>query len=151
MENNVIQKINQSDPNDYLEKVWEAEAMIGTKLYRIQSLREVLTNPCSRLSAMPRNPSPDMQPIDTIAAEIADLEKELDAAIDELVDYKRGVIETLSYLDPLQRKVLSLHYLQHLSWSAIADKTEMSARHLRRVRFAGLKALEHILKKREAF
>jgi hypothetical protein len=143
MENNVTQKINQSDPNDYLEKVWEAEAMIGTKLYRIQSLREVLTNPCSRLSAMPRNPSPDLQPIGTIAAEIADLEKELDAAIDELVDYKRDVIETLSHLDPLQ----------HLNWSAIVDETATSVRHLGRVHSTGLKALERILnlKERETF
>lgn len=54
--------------------------------------------------------------------------------------------ELLGLLKPLESTVLRLHYLQGISWDAVADETGYSYDGLMKVRRRALKALEAVMK-----
>jgi hypothetical protein len=130
---------------EYLDKVWELESRVESKLYQVQSLRDLATNACGRVSGMPRNPSPDLQPIGSIVSKIADLEKEADDAVDELVDYKREVNDMLSQIGYIHGKLLELRYLNRKKWREISSELHFSIPTLQRFHSKALQLLDERL------
>jgi DNA-directed RNA polymerase specialized sigma subunit len=51
-----------------------------------------------------------------------DMEEEIDSLIDELIDTKKNVIQTIERLDsPTEYNILHMRYIQYLSLQEIAD------------------------------
>jgi DNA-directed RNA polymerase specialized sigma24 family protein len=125
------------------------DGVVSSKLDKVQTLMDIATNPCSRITGMPRNPSPNLQPISAIIARIADIEKEIEEDIDALVDYKQDVVDVIMHLDPLQRDVVKMRYILFKTWSAIADELQLTVRHVHRVHNAALMAIDGILQQRK--
>ena len=58
-----------------------------------------------------------------------DLEKEVDEAIDHLVDIKGSIMKAIRKLDdPKERIVLELRYLAFKDWPEIAEKMKLQPR-----------------------
>jgi DNA-directed RNA polymerase specialized sigma subunit len=125
------------------------DGVVSSKLDKVQTLMDIATNPCSRITGMPRNPSPYLQPISDITARVADLEKEIEKDIDALVDYKQGVVDVITSLDPLQRDVVKMRYILFKTWSETADELQLTVRHVHRVHNAALMAIDGILQQRK--
>ena len=74
---------------------------------------------------------------------IIDLENEINAEIDRLVDLKkeiRDVINTAPTYE--QRLVLKYRYIEFLKWEAVASKIDLSLKHVHRIHNEALKNIK---------
>ena len=110
-------------PKEYLMQVRYIDRLVDSKLEQLARLKETATKATMTLSDMPRSDSPDLQSMETTVVKIIDLEREIDAEIDRLVDFKREVrnaIEQIPNTD--QRLILELRYLCYKPWLEIVDE-----------------------------
>ena len=97
---------------EYLSQARMIDSRINSKLVELQRTRELATRATGTVSDMPRNPTPDLQQMESRVVKIVDLEKEINAEIDELVDLKRDIRELIAQIrKPEYRTVLELRYL----------------------------------------
>ena len=88
---------------EYLTQARMIDSRINSKLMELQRARELATKATGLVSDMPRNPSPDLQQMESRVVKIVDLEREINAEIDELVDLKRDIRELIAQIrKPLQ-------------------------------------------------
>ena len=107
---------------EYLSQAMYIDQRINSKLEQVTRLRENVTNCTAMLSDMPRPDSPNKQRMEETICKIADLEREINADIDRLVDLKaeaRKAINAVS--DPVQQLILELRYLCYKPWLEIAE------------------------------
>ncbi|MDR3313460.1 MAG: DUF1492 domain-containing protein [Oscillospiraceae bacterium] len=94
--------------------------MIDNKLLQVRSLRELATKATATLSDAPsggHNP----HRMEDIIAKIIDLEAEINADIDRLVDLKRDIVSAVKGVeDEDLQALLELRYLCFLTWSEVA-------------------------------
>lgn len=77
-----------------------------------------------------------------------DMEAEIDAAIDNLIDEKRKVIQTIEKLySPMEYKILHLRYIQGFSLSLIAEKLNREYSWVTTTHGRALKNVQNILDK----
>lgn len=80
-----------------------------------------------------------------VVDKIMDLEREINDQIDELVGFKKEVINKINRLSKEEfRTVLTNRYINHMEWEEIAEKMHYSKRHI--LRWHG-KALEEFRRK----
>ena len=97
---------------EYLSQARMIDSRINSKLIELQRTRELATRATGTVSDMPRNPSPDLQQMESRVVKIVDLEKEINAEIDELVALKRDIRDLIAQIrKPEYRTVLELRYL----------------------------------------
>ena len=107
---------------EYLSQAMYIDQRINSKLEQVTRLRENVTNCTAMLSDMPRPDSPNKQRMEETICKIVDLEQEINADIDRLVDLKaeaRKAINAVS--DPVQQLILELRYLCYKPWLEIAE------------------------------
>ena len=110
-------------PKEYLMQVRYIDRLVDSKLEQLARLKETATKATMTLSDMPRSDSPDLQSMETTVVKMIDLEREIDAEIDQLVDFKREVREKIDGIADLdQRLILELRYLCYKPWSEIVDE-----------------------------
>jgi len=105
---------------EYLSQAMYIDQRINSKLEQVTRLRENVTNCTATLSDMPRPDSPNKQRMEETICKIVDLEREINADIDRLVDLKaeaRKAINAVS--DPVQQLILELRYLCYKPWDEI--------------------------------
>lgn len=106
---------------EYLGQAYRIDQRINSKLEQIASLRELATKATSTLSDTPRNPSRNIQPMESIIAKMIDLENEINNDIDILVDLKREIILVIKTIEnPEYQTLLELRYLCFKTWEQIA-------------------------------
>ena len=97
---------------EYLTQARMIDSRINSKLMELQRARELATKATELVSDMPRNPSPDLQQMESRVVKIVDLEREINAEIDELVDLKRDIRELIAQIrKPEYQTLLELRYL----------------------------------------
>lgn len=107
---------------EYLSQAMYIDQRINSKLEQVTRLRENATNCTATLSDMPRPDTPNQQRMADTIGKIVDLEREINADIDRLVDLKaeaRKAINAVS--DPVQQLILELRYLCYKPWLEIAE------------------------------
>lgn len=107
---------------EYLSQAFHIDQRIDSKLAQLAKLRASATKCTATLSDMPRSDSPNQQQLEIVVCKIVDLERDINADIDRLVDLKaeaRRVISAIS--DPDQQLVLELRYLCYKEWLEIAE------------------------------
>ncbi len=108
---------------EYLSQAFHIDQRIDSKIQQVMRLRESATKCTQTISDMPRADSPNLQTLESTVCKIIDLENEINADIDRLVDLKaeaRKVIGEVS--DPDQQLILELRYLCYKNWEEIADE-----------------------------
>lgn len=74
-----------------------------------------------------------------------DLERELKKDIAEVLEKKETVYKKLQVLDGLEKDIMQLRYIGGLSWDEIADKVNVSSRHVYRIHDKALEQLKHVI------
>ena len=74
-----------------------------------------------------------------------DLERELKKDIAAVLEKKETVYKKLQVLDGLEKDIMQLRYIGGLSWDEIADKVNISSRHVYRIHDKALEKLKHVI------
>lgn len=74
-----------------------------------------------------------------------DLERELKKDIAAVLEKKEVVYKKLQALDGLEKDIMQLRYIGGLSWDEIADKINVSSRHVYRIHDKALEKLKHVI------
>ena len=107
---------------EYLSQAMYIDQRINSKLEQVTRLRENVTNCTATLSDMPRPDSPNKQRMEETICKIVDLEREINADIDRLVDLKAEARKAINAVtDPDQQLILELRYLCYKPWLEIAE------------------------------
>lgn len=125
---------------DYLAQTYRIDQRINSKLEQITSLRELATKATSTISDMPHNPSKNIHSMESIIVKMVDLENEINADIDKLVDLKWHIVSIIkSVRNPEQQTLLELRYLCFHTWEQIAVDMDYSVQHIYRLHDSALK------------
>lgn len=115
----------------YFERARYIDRRIDSKIEQAESLRELAARATSILSDAPRGPSPDRQPVESILIKIFELEADINADIDALVDLKREMISVINAVhNPEHQTLLELRYLCVRSWKQIAENMNYCPRNI---------------------
>lgn len=80
-----------------------------------------------------------------IITKYLDLERELKKDIAAVLEKKEVVYKKLQVLDGLEKDIMQLRYIGGLSWDEIADKINVSSRHVYRIHDKALEKLKHVI------
>ena len=125
---------------EYLSQVMHIDQRINSKLEQVVKLRESATKATATLSYMPRPDAHSMQTMENTICKIVDLEREINADIDALVDLKAQARRVIGQLkDPDQQLVLELRYLCYRPWTDIMEELGISETSVYRIHGEALK------------
>lgn len=120
---------------EYLGQAYRLDQRINSKLEQVLSLRDLTTKATATMSDMPGGGRRNVYKMQDIIAKIIDLENEINADIDQLVDLKREMVATIkSVTDPECQTLLELRFLCFKTWEQIAVDMGYSIQHIYRLR-----------------
>ncbi|EKY28093.1 MULTISPECIES: DUF1492 domain-containing protein [Clostridium] len=106
---------------EYLAQAYRIDQRINSKLEQIVSLRELATKATSTLSDTPPSGSRNVHSMEGIIVKMMELENEINADIDVLVDLKKEIMSIIKKINnPEQQTLLELRYLCFKTWEQIA-------------------------------
>ena len=119
---------------EYLGQAYRNDQRINSKLEQVGSLRALAAKATSTISDMPHSGSRDVQSMEGIIVKIIDLENEINADIDTLVDLKREIVGIIKAIDnPEYQTLLELRYLCFFSWEKVAVEMDYDLRYLHKL------------------
>lgn len=125
---------------EYLGQAYRLDQRINSKLEQVLSLRELTTKATATMSDMPGGGSRNVYKMQDIIGKIVDLENEINADIDQLVDLKREMVAVIKAVaDPEYQTLLELRFLCFKTWEQIAVDMNYSIQHIYRLRDKALK------------
>jgi DNA-directed RNA polymerase specialized sigma24 family protein len=114
---------------EYLKRYRTLNAYIDCKLEEVAQLRELSTR-ISPTAMFDRNGNVSDK-VGHTAAKIVDLEREIDREVDELVEMRKEIEETISMIEDIDiRTVLEYRYINGFSWRRIAYTMHYSEDHV---------------------
>lgn len=129
---------------EYLSQAYHIDQRINSKIEQVASLRDLSFKATATLTDMPGG-SRNVHSKESIVAKMMDLENEINADIDNLVDIKRDVVSMINSVDNKDcQLLLEMRYLCFMSWERIAIEMQRSLRSIYRLHD---KALEKISQK----
>ena len=106
---------------EYLSQAKYLDIRINSKIRQVDALNDLAANATSALSGMPHDPNHGRSTMADCVAKIVDLQTEINADIDELVDLKREILETIKSLHNVEfQTILERRYLCFETWEKIA-------------------------------
>ena len=119
---------------EYLGQAYRLDQRINSKLEQVISLRELTTKATATMSDMPGGGSRNVYKMQDIIGKIVDLETEINADIDMLVDLKREMVAVIKAVkNPEFQTLLELRYLCFKTWEQIAVDMDYDIRWLYRM------------------
>ena len=106
---------------EYLGQAYRIDQRINSKMEQIASLNLLAQKATTVFNDMPGNSTRNIHPMEDVIIKIVDMESEINADIDSLVDLKKeiaGVIRGVSNLE--YQTLLELRYLCFKTWEQIA-------------------------------
>ena len=131
------------DINEYLSQAYYADLQITNQLQRLESLKALATKATAVFNAEPVTGTRDPHKMDKLIARIVDLEREVNADIDRLVELKaelHALIASIPYRNC--QVVLTLRYLNFYKWNSIADSMGCSVRTVHNIHKKAITFLE---------
>lgn len=120
---------------EYLGQAYRIDQRINSKLEQVASLRNLATKATSTLSDAPPSGTRNVHRMEDVIVKIVDMENEVNADIDKLVDLKQEIMRTINAVEnPEYHTLLELRYLCFKSWEEISVKMGYTRRHLYRMR-----------------
>ena len=126
---------------EYLGQAYRLDQRINSKLEQVLSLRELTTKATATMSDMPGGGSRNVYKMQDIIGKIVDLENEINADIDRLVDLKREMVAVIKAVEnPEYQTLLELRYLCFKTWEQIAVYMGYESRYLHKLHQRALNA-----------
>ena len=127
---------------EYLGQAYRIDQRINSKLEQVASLQALATKATSTLCHDKVQSSSTKSMADTIA-KIVDLQAEINADIDQLVDTKREIVSVIKRIqNPEHQTLLELRYLCFKSWEQIAVSLGYSIQHIYRLHDKSISCVE---------
>lgn len=131
---------------EFLSQAKYLDARINSKIRQVSDLNDLATNATSALTGMPHNPNHGRSTMADCVAKIVDLQAEINADIDALVDLKREILETIKGLENVEyQTILERRYLCFETWEKIAAEMGYDLRWLFRLHGKALDAVQSVL------
>lgn len=112
---------------EWLNRVRKIDLQIKNKLIEKQQWYDMALGITSNMEGERVQSSGSQSKMQDAIIKCVDMEKEIDALVDRLIDTKREVIQTIEQLDsPTQYNVLHLIYIQGKTLQEVADEYAMS-------------------------
>ena len=128
---------------EYLGQAYRLDQRINSKLEQVLSLRELTTKATATMSDMPGGGSRNVYKMQDIIGKIVDLENEINADIDKLVDLKREMVMVIKAVtDPELQTLLELRYLCFKTWEQIAVDMQYSTRNIYKLHDTAIGAIK---------
>lgn len=117
---------------EFLRQILTVDRRIEETAERLQRIRARLeAGRMSNFSGMPRGGGVDWT---ETADRVIELERRLQAQISEMCRQKQAAIEAIDRVEEARlREVLELYYLDGYTWEQVAEKMELSDRHVKRM------------------
>lgn len=120
---------------EYLNQAYRLDQRIDSKLAQVAALRDLTTKVTATMTDMPGSASPNVHRTQDIIVKIVDLENEINADIDRLVDLKREMVTVIKKVNNLEyQTLLELRFLCFKTWEQIAVDMGYSIQHIYRLR-----------------
>ncbi len=128
---------------EYLGQAYRLDQRINSKLEQVLSLRDLTKKATATMSGMPGSSSPNVHKMQDIIVKIVDLENEINADIDQLVDLKREIVTIVKAVEnPEYQTLLELRYLCFKTWEQIAVDMGYDLRYLHKLHHRALDACD---------
>ncbi|MGX8705611.1 MAG: DUF1492 domain-containing protein [bacterium] len=133
---------------EYLSQAYWLDKRINSKLSMVASLRETVTKTTGVMRDDVVSHTRNIHSMQDVIVKVIEIERELDADIDRLVDLKHDIINVIGQIsDPSAQVVLEYRYVCYRQWKDIASELGMHMRNVYRLHGRGLQETEKILKK----
>jgi len=134
---------------DFLSQAYRIDQRINSKLEQVQSLRELATKATAALSDAPAGGNRNVHSMGEIIGKMIDLEAEINADIDRLVDLKREIVTLVNQVANHERQtLLELRYLCFKKWEEIAVAMGYGLHHLYKIHNRALDDISAVMEKR---
>ena len=132
---------------EYLSQAKYLDMRINSKIQQLSSLNDLAKKCTSALTGMPRNPSGSTSTMADTINKIIDLQREINADIDALVDLKRDITDVIKAVPEQEAQtILEKRYLCLLPWEQIAVDMHYSIQHAFRIHDQALEEIDKSLK-----
>ena len=117
---------------EFLSRPLELEKEIRNDIDHIASLRSIVENTTTKLGLTAgRNPSRNDKVFEETMLEITEEERKLEDKYLRLAELKKKNEELICCLEnPRYRRVLRMHYIYGMTWQAIAERLNVTERHV---------------------
>ena len=111
------------EAKNYLLQVERLDSRIDNKLIERQQWRDIALGITANIGGERVQSSGSQQKMSEAIEKCLDMEKEINSLIDELIETKKKVIDTIEKIySPTEYKILHMRYIQHISLKEIAIK-----------------------------
>jgi DNA-directed RNA polymerase specialized sigma subunit len=136
------------DAKSFLQQVEMLDARIKNKLIERKQWEDIALGITANIGNERVQSSGSQQKMADAVIKCVDMETEIDKLIDELIDTKKKVIETIESLySPTEYKILHLRYIQCISLTEIADTLNREYTWVTTTHGRALKNVQKILNK----
>ena len=133
---------------EYLEQAYRLDQRIDSKLEQVEALRCLATKSSAIIRSHPGSGGGNGSFMEDAVIKIVDMEKEITAEMERLMDLKREIAETISHVEePEMQIVLERRYLSYQRWQEIAKAICYSTKTVRRWHEKALEKVEEIIRK----
>ena len=127
---------------EYLNQAYWLDRRIDSKLEQLSALKDMATKTTSIISADVVSHTRNVHSMQDIIAKIIDMQAEINADIDRLVDLKRDIMQVVKAVDnPELQTLLELRYLCFKDWPDIACEMHCSESNVYKVHSRALQAV----------
>lgn len=110
------------ESKDFLKQVEKLDLRIKNKLIEKQQWKDIALGITANMDGERVQSSGAKDKLGDAVTKCVDIEAEIDSLVDELIDTKKKVIQTIERLDSAtEYNVLHMRYIQYLSLQEIAD------------------------------
>lgn len=134
---------------DYLRQLQKLDKLIENKLAEKEQWKAMATSTTQQLTADRVQTSGNPQKMADAICKMIEIEGEIDACIDRLVDTKQEVIATLERLNPTEYDLLHKVYVQYFTFDDVAIKMNKSYSWVTTVHGRALKNVQRMLDERK--
>lgn len=106
---------------EFLNRAYKLDHRINSKLEQLESLNDLTQKITTSLSAVPPSGTRNVHRLSDTIEKIIDLENEINADIDMLVDTKKEIMKAIKSVDSIEcQLLLEKRYLCFNTWEQIA-------------------------------
>lgn len=134
---------------DYLKQLQKLDKLIENKLAEKEQWRAIATSTTQQMTPDRVQTSGNHQKMADAIHKLIEIEAEIDACIDRLVDTKKEVISTLERLNPTEYDLLHKVYVQYFTFDDVAIKRGKSYSWVTTVHGRALKNVQRMLDERK--
>ena len=116
---------------EYLSQAYRIDQRINSKLEQVMSLRTLLGKATGTLSGTPKAATPNPHSMEDTICKMVDMENEINADIDMLVDLKTEIMKCIKQIgNPEYQTLLELRYLCFKRWEDVAAELGYDLRYV---------------------